>query len=206
MWSFKAWLTEDLDALADKVFSQRDKNAKLKPSVILQALGIKSNQPLKSINKGSIATIYSHPEDGTKVIKVTADAQDARNLLKAQRLNSPNIPKVYQSAKVGPKATALVIDFVQGHHMPYNSSALLSLINGDNWDEAQQAVRGILRPDHTRTQTLDKFDLNTDEERQKLSQLFMTLARLEKLGIDIYDFTDNILDNGQHYVIIDMGM
>lgn len=207
MWSFKTFLAEDLDAVADKVFGQRAANTKLDHVKIMTALGIKSNErKLQQINQGSLATVYQHPEDPTKIIKVTADAQDARNLVKSQRLNSPNIVRVYNSAKVGPKAVALVADFIKGESMPYNTNALLGLINGDNFDEARQAIRGILRPDRTRRKILDQMGMNTDEERMKLSRLFQTLAGLEKLGIDMYDFTDNILDGGNDYVIIDMGM
>jgi hypothetical protein len=207
MWSFKTFLAEDLDAVADKVFGQRAKNAKMDHVKIITALGIKTNdRQLQQINQGSLATVYQHPEDPTKVIKVTADAQDAKNLVKAQRLGSPNIVKIYNSAKISPRATALVADFVKGDSMPYNTNALLGLINGDDFEEARQAVRGILRPDRTRRKILTQLGMDSDEERMKLSRLFQTLAGLEKLGIDMYDFTDNILDAGSDYVIIDMGM
>lgn len=205
MWSFKLWLNEDLGAVADKVFSQRDRNAKMNPSKILNALGIKSNN-LEQINQGSLATVYRHPLDKTKLIKVTSDLNDAKNITKAQRLNSPNVVRLHQSVKIGPKAVALVVDFVPGKEMPYNTNALLSLINGDNWEDHRQAARNILRPDRTRRKTLDALGLNNTEELQKLSRLFGSLAQLEKIGIDIFDFTDNILDNGTDYVIVDLGM
>lgn len=206
MWSFKTWLNENLDALADKVFAQRSKNTKLDHSEIAQALGIKTNRPLTQINQGSLANIYKHPEDPSKVIKVTADMNDARNLIKSQRLNSPNIVKVYQSAKVGAKAYALVVDFIGGKSMPYNTNALLTLINGNHFDDTKDAISGILTPDRTRRQVLDKLGRNTEDEKQKLSRLFRTLYMLSKLGIDMDDFTDNILDGGTDYVIIDMGL
>ncbi len=205
MWSFKLWLNEDLSAVADKVFSQRDRNAKMKSSKILDALGIKGGD-LEQINQGSLATVYRHPLDKTKLIKVTSDLNDAKNIAKAQRLNSPNVVRLHQSAKVGPKAVALVVDFVPGKEMPYNTNALLSLINGDNWEEHGQAARNILRPDRTRRKTLDALGMNNQQELEKLSRLFGSLAQLEKIGIDIFDFTDNILDNGTDYVIVDLGM
>jgi hypothetical protein len=206
MISFKSFINEDLDAVADKLFSQRSKNLGLDHRKILAALGIQSNQSkLEKINSGSLANVYAHPTDQSKIIKVTADIMDARNLVKAQRLNSPNVVRVHNSAKVGPRAIALVADFVSGRSMPYNTNALLGLINGDNFEEARQAVKGIFRPDRVRRKILDQMGLNSDEEKSKLSRLFQTLAGLEKLGIDMFDFTDNILDNGSDYVIIDMG-
>lgn len=207
MFSFKTWLNEDLDAVADKVFGQRSQNAKLSHAKIMTALGIQSNEAqLRQINTGSLATIYQHPEDPSKIIKVTADAQDVKNLVKAQRLNSPNVVRVYNSAKIGPKAFGLVADLVKGRSMHYNTNELLGLMNGDNFEEAGQAVRGIMRPDRTRSKILDQLGMNTNDEKVKLSRLFQALAGLEKLGIDMYDFTDNILDAGGEYVIIDMGM
>ncbi len=204
MLSFKTWF-EDLDAVAEKLFSQRSRNTTLDHSKILKALGVEGDS-LEQINQGSLANIYAHPTDHTKVIKVTADLNDAKNLIKAQTLNSPNVVKTYQTAKISKKAVAIVADFVNGHDMPYNTNALLGLINGDNWEEARAAARGILRPDRTRTKILNTMKRNTENEREKLSRLFQTLAQLERIGIDIFDFTDNILDNGKDYVIVDLGM
>ena len=204
--SFKTWLGEDLDTAADKVFSQRGKNAKLPHSKILAALGIDHPDPLRQINQGSLATIYQHPLDPMKVIKVTSDMNDAKNLVKAQKINSPNVVKIYQSGKVNAKAVALVADHIRGDSMPYNTNALLSLIGGDRFDDAATASRAIFRPDRTRDKVLNQLGLDTTEERTKLSQLFKSLAQLERLGIDVFDFTDNILDAGDHYVMIDLGM
>jgi hypothetical protein len=80
------------------------------------------------------------------------------------------------------------------------------LISGDRWQDAKEAVRGILKPDRTRVETLNHFKKNTPQELTKLSELFATLAKLEGLGIEIDDFGDNIHDAGDHYVMIDLGL
>lgn len=204
--NFKTWFNESINVLADKVFSQREKNAKLPHDKILNALGISSTVPLKQINRGSLATIYQHPLDPKKIIKVTSDLNDAQNLVKAQKINSPNIVKIYQNSKINNKAVALIADYIQGNSMPYNTNAMLSLINGDNLDDAATASREIFNPDATRENVLNRLGLNTMEEKKKLSQLFKTLAQLERIGIDVFDFTDNVLDDGKKYVMIDLGM
>lgn len=176
-------------------------------ATILKAIGLPP-APLTQINTGSFATIYQYPGDRTKVIKVTRDTTDAKNLLKAQTLNSPNIVKIHQSAKIGDGAV-LVADYVTGRPIPYTSSVLAALIDGKNGlDEPERAARKIMNHGLSpfRDRILAKFGKDTPQERRKLAELLVAIGKLRRRGVDLADFTDNIIDDGQHYVIIDMGL
>jgi hypothetical protein len=203
--TFKKWLESSmLDQKASQTFVKQnwDQNA------ILYALGLQPTK-LNKVNTGSFATVYQYPNDPHKVIKVTSDKADAHRLINAQKLNSPNIVKIYKSAQLPNGSMILVSDFINGASMPYTSNTISALITGKNMmDSAINASRKILQPGTSpfRDRILQKFGHDNAHERQKLSELFMTLARLERMGIDINDFTDNVIDNGQHYVIIDMGL
>jgi len=98
---FRKWLeATTADALArkaSKAFAKQDWNQGL----ILQVLGLPPSL-LKVINTGSFATIYQHPKDPSKVIKVTSDKTDARRLIKAQQLRSPNIVKIHEKTYLFP--------------------------------------------------------------------------------------------------------
>lgn len=198
---------DDVDGIedADEVFGRRDENAKIEPATILKALGLTGDK-LEYLDQGSFAIVYKHPTDPNLLIKLTADDNDARNLVKAQGLKTRNIVRVHQVAKIRDHATALVVDYVKGRPMVYGNIGLTTLLNGDHFDDAKDAVRKIMRPDRTRLKVLNQFKKNTPEELSKLSELFGTLARLERMGIDIHDFGDNIHDEGDHYVMIDLGL
>lgn len=45
---------------------------------------------------------------------------------------------------------------------------------------------------NSQKRVLDKYDLNNDEEHDKLEDLFNTLHNLTKIGIELSDFQDNI--------------
>jgi hypothetical protein len=48
------------------------------------------------------------------------------------------------------------------------------------------------------------YNSNNEEEHEKLITLFETMKKLEEINIHLVDLTDNIIDNGQRYVIIDL--
>lgn len=206
IFSFKQWLEVSLDQKADAVFGRRDKNLRINFNSILSGLGLPTidGKP-QIIKKGSLAIVYQHPHDPRKIIKLTGDMDDARNLWKAQKLNSPNIVKVYAAKKLKGNSAVLVADKIDGKPMPYASNIFLALIHGDFFDDATEASQKILNPRGKRMQILQWMGKDDHQEYRKLSELFATLGRLEKIGIDMFDFTDNIIDNGPHYVIIDLG-
>lgn len=205
---FKEWIEAALlgDELAQKA-SDTFVKQKWNVSSILNLLGLPPEK-LKTINTGSFATVYQHPTDPSKVIKVTSDKADGRQLVKAQQLRSPNVVKIYQSSQLFNGSWVLVADFVHGPSIPFTSNTLAALINGKTIESPAVAARKIVQIGASpfRERILAKMGKDNPLERQKLAELFITLSRLEKLGIDIADFTDNIIDTGQHYVIIDMGL
>lgn len=207
MDNYFQWLENmaTLEKDADTFFSRRQSNQGMDFNTVLAALGLpESNTPPTVIGQGSLATVYQHP-DPNKVIKVTGDVSDARNLKNAQRLRSRNVLKVYQVVKVGPKAFAIVADKVAGAPMPYTSNVIAALIDGDSMDDALEASEEILNPTGVRLEILRRMGKLEQTEIEKLSELFRTIGRLERMGIDMFDYTDNVLDAGSHYVIVDMG-
>ena len=202
---FKLWF-ESLETISNKLFSRRETNLKISPNKILQAVGINSKKPLQIIGKGSLATVYKHPVDPTKVIKVTGDAKDYKNLITATKRNIPDIPKVYNSAKLSNNTFVLVLDYISGTIIPYSTPALHALIQGENFDDLNEAIKNIFdESDNERNKILDNYSRNNHNERVKLSRLFKTLFNLERIGIELFDYSENIIDNGNRYVVIDMG-
>lgn len=202
---FKLWF-ESLETMSDRVFSRRESNLKISPNKILQAIGINSKKPLQIIGKGSLATVYKHPVDPTKVIKVTGDAKDYKNLINATKRNIADVPRVYNSAKLSNNTFILILDYISGQIIPYSTSALHALIQGENIDDLNEAIKNIFdESDNERNRILDAYSRNDHKERVKLSRLFRTLFNLERIGIELFDYSENIIDDGNRYVIIDMG-
>ena len=202
---FKLWF-ESLETISDKIFSRRESNLKISSNKILQAVGINSKKPLQIIGKGSLATVYKHPVDPTKIIKVTGDSRDYKNLINATKRNIPDIPKVYNSAKLSNNTFILVLDYISGTIIPYSTSALHALIQGENFDDLSEAIKNIFdESDNERNKILDNYSTNNHNERVKLSRLFRTLLNLERIGIELFDYSENIIDDGKRYIVIDMG-
>ena len=206
---FKLWLDSTVatadDRKSEKFFGQRDK---IQNSNIGELLGFK--KPLIKINQGSLATIYQHPENENQIIKVTSHKDDLMNLFLAQKLNSRNIVKLFtrpEPVPKMPKAFWAVEEKVNGEPMVYDTGSFIGLINGDRMESIKGAVKSIVYADtdRTRSMILDRFDKNNDEEYTKLSDLFETLLNLERMRISMVDFAQNILDDGDHYVIVDLG-
>lgn len=208
--NFKSWLEgrssfASLDRESDVVFGKREKNKSLNIKDIFDKLGIKTNKIPKQINHGSHANIYENPVDASRLVKITSDVVDAKNLIKAQRLNSPNIAKVFRSIVLDNGSIALDVQKINGTVPVYNSNTIAALIDGDDFDDAEQASKDILNPSGTRLKILNQLGVSSSQELIKLSNLFKTLGRLSKMGIDIYDFTENIIDDGKNLVLIDLG-
>ncbi len=184
----------------------------LQDTDILKALRL-PKQKLQVIGRGSFATVYQHPTEKNKVIKVTKDKNDIRNLIKAQSLKSPNIVKLHPIAgnfSVGVGNLYLVVaDKVEGRSFPYTSDIIATLIGGKSGMEnaAKASVKiGQIGLSPFRDKVLNRLGLDDERERSKLSSLLLTVSHLEKRGIEFFDFTDNVIDTGDHHVIIDMGL
>lgn len=192
---FRKWLEEfeefeDLDAMADEFFSQRARNEEIDDAIILKALGLPGELVLKKIKQGSVANIYLHPQDETKVIKVTADMADGQHTRAAQQLQpNRNIVKLHKGpVQINNKAIAMVLDYVHGEPMPYTAAAMIEMMDG-NIDRV-----------------LKHFNKETPAERSRIEQLLDTLSKLEHIGVNIFDLDgDNILNTGEAYVIVDLG-
>jgi len=198
-------------------FNRRDANFKLDHGLILKALGIKHKGPMQPIMSGagdarkpltgSFANLYHHPLEETLAIKVTGDGDDYNHLRAAQRLRSPCITRVHGSAKLNDQAWALIVDFIPGEPMVYGGTQLIALIQGKYADDAETAARKLRagRIGNTRQRILEGLDRWNQDEIDKLARLFDAIAGLQRLDIDISDFTENIIETPENYVIVDMG-
>src|SRR5437763_108606 len=85
-------------------------------ALTLPALGIQgvtAEPPLHA--QGSHADIYLNPTNQNTLVKVTDDAEDARNTVAAQSLNSSNVVRCYAHTQTGVvNGTALLVDFIKG--------------------------------------------------------------------------------------------
>lgn len=178
-------------------------------AVTLPALGIQgvtAEPPLHA--QGTHADIYANPSNPNTLIKVTNDAADASNLLAAQALNSPNVVRCHAHATQGVVGgTALLVDLVKGQRAPYSTPEFLGLIEGQQGlDSRDQAHVRIMRPDPFRTGILQSHGRLNKAELTKLSQLFRTLYLLEsRLNVFLVDLTENVIDAGPAYVLVDLG-
>jgi len=196
---------------SEEMFGRRKKNEGMKFNVVLKALGLPSirTQP-KPIGTGSTANVYMHPQDQTKVIKVTGDFQDAQRFekLRRRKFQHPCIVNCYAVVQVNPTAMAMILDYVPGNVMAYGSM-FPQLLLGDNYEDAAEAAQSIMyggEYDKSRAQVFQASGMpDTEEERERLSHLFDAIAQLERMGIIVADFNENIIDAGDRYVIIDLG-
>jgi hypothetical protein len=207
MGAFKSWLklTEYGKYETEEMFSQKEKTQK---SNISKLLGF--SKPLKKFGEGSLATLYQHPTKTNLLIKVTAHKSDVLNIARAQQLNSPNIVKAYpwsdnSIVKDLPtiKSLAIIVEKIPGLPMAYTTSEFYDLSLNGKFELAADWLNSTLHK--KQIPILDQHSKNNPAEHEKLASLFNTLSQLEKYRIQLSDFQDNIIDNGHHYVIIDMG-
>ena len=200
---FKKWL-ENL--AYEKAFAQRDITQKTN---VAKLLGI--NGSLIKYKQGSFATLYQHPKNKNRLIKITSHKEDVLNLVKAQNLNSNNIIKLFgwenkEKIKELPNlnSLAIIVEKIDGPSMIYTTSDFYELsLNG----KFELASDWIMQGGHEKQKRImDRYQMNADQEHYKLYDLFKTLHNLKKFyRIELTDFEDNIIDNGNRYVIIDMG-
>jgi hypothetical protein len=199
-----------LDQMADDLFSSRMKNQDFKFNAVLASLGLpKSNKKPVLIGNGTLANVYVNPHNGGQIIKVTSDAQEARNfeILMKNKFQSPNIVTCYKIGNLGPTTKALLCDYIQGTPMEYSNDEFLALINGDNFDDYSETIAALSSGEYgsKRSEVFYSHNKSPEQEAAKLIPLMSSLSQLEVLGIDIFDFDNNVLDDGVNYVLVDLG-
>lgn len=200
---FRDWLLSE--GSYDGLFLQRDRTQK---SNIGKLLGFDKN--IVKFSQGSIATLYKHPFQSGVLIKVTSHKEDISNLVRAQKLRSRNVARLFPWDSGGLvrelpslKSQAVIVEWISGDPMSYMTGDFFELsLNG----EFELAADWLNSTVHKRqAAVLDRYGKNDAEEHTKLAELFVTLGNLEKYRIELSDFEDNILDAGDRYVIVDMG-
>lgn len=212
-WANDDWDSEEdweakVSQRAEKVFGQRKTNSMLDFRTILKHLGLPdTRRSPKQIGVGSMATVYVNPHNPKTVIKVTSDVADITNIQKAQKLQSPNIVKMHQFKIVSPQMAVAVLDYVKGKQVPISIDGIMRLVQGDHNEGYADAVTGIFNTeDQTRNSVLNAYKINNHKTRMKWSELFKTLANLERMKIALDDLSENLIDNGQSLVLIDLGL
>lgn len=193
-----------LKLIAENIFTARERIDK---SNIGKLLGY--NKPLRKIATGTFSNIFLHPTDQSKLIKVTCHKSDVQNTIRAQRLNSNNIVKLYswedgQSAKPLPtiKAWALQVEKIDGPPLKYPTDYFLRLGYMGSFEKAADWLKA--GGSESQNKILQQYKAD-DTEKEKLAELFDALQSLSRIGIELSDFDQNIIDNGSRYVIIDLG-
>jgi hypothetical protein len=206
---FKDWLNlSEAKTNYDAMFSQRDKTQK---SDVSSLLGFK--KPLVKFSQGSLATLYQHPTNKNLLIKITSHKEDINNIVKAQRVNSPNVVKTFPWDKEGTlikslpslNSLAIIVEKVNGTPMVYTNNDFLALGLNGSFEKAADWLLGTMLEEQE--VILDQYNKNNVEEHYKLISLFKTLSKLagREYRIELSDFDQNILDTGDRYVIVDMG-
>ena len=195
MLEFKLWF-ENLVKASEKAFEAKNKIKKQEKN-LGKILGFQ--KPLNFFSQGSYALIYEHPLFQDRLIKITTHKDDAYNLYKAQRVVLPynkNIVKLYGRPQEkfisGVKCWVLDVEKINGPTIPLSGVEILALKN-DHPSDAEMS------------QILARYGKDTIPEHRKLNDLLDTLRKLDRIGIPLSDLTDNILDAGNRYVIVDFG-
>lgn len=194
------------EAPVDTAFGQRRKTQRVN---VGKLLGF--TQPLQPVAHGSFATLYQHPHSDHVLIKVTSHKSDVQNVVKAQKLNSDNVVRVFDwddGAKFKPlptvKSWALLVEKIDGMPMKYSTSHFYTLAYNGNFELAKDWLD--YGGSSEQKEILEAYQTMDDRELSKLSSLFQALNDLSRnYGIDLSDFEDNILDDGRRYVLIDLG-
>jgi hypothetical protein len=201
--NFSKWLENYAD---EKIFYQKEKTQK---SDVSKILGFK--KPLKKVAEGSYATLYQHPTDKNKLIKITSHDEDVKNALKSQKINSNNIVKLYdwkngEKIKKIPELNsyAMIVEKIQGNPIIYTTSEIYDLSLSGKFELAADWLD--YEPRKIQSAILEKYNNNNDKENGKLAELFRSLQQIKNFyKIDLVDFQDNIIDEGNRYVIVDLG-
>lgn len=193
-----------LKLIAENIFNARERIDKAN---IGKLLGY--NKPLKKIATGTFSNIFLHPTDQSKLIKVTSHKSDVQNTIRAQRLSNNNIVKLYswedgQSAKPLQtiKAWALQVEKIDGPPLKYPTDHFLRLGYMGSFEKAADWLKA--GGSESQNKILQHYKAD-DIEKEKLAELFDALQSLSRIGIELSDFDQNIIDNGSRYVIIDLG-
>ncbi len=209
---FKLWLeafaNSTIDQTSNQFFARKATNADLGFNSILTALKLPtSNKKPQIIGNGSTATVYRNPHNPNQVIKVTGDMRDARNFSRIKGLNIENVAHCYNVVKINPTAAAILCDYIQGTPMVYSNDEFLALVNGDRFEDYPSAIKNLQNGNlgKIRTRVFYNHKISPETELPRLIPLFKTLFMLEQKGIDLVDFDQNVIFNGQKYVIIDLG-
>lgn len=200
---FRTWLEE---IAHEKAFAQRDRTQK---ADVGRLLGFKTN--LMRYSQGSFATLYQHPRRRDRLIKITAHKEDVHNLARAQNLNSPNIPKLFdwedgKKVKELPSlnSVAIMVEKIDGSPMAYTTGDFYDLSLDGKFGLASDWIMHGGTPKQKKV--MEKYGLDGEMEHSRLATLFATLRDLRKFyRIDLSDFQDNIMDAGGRYVLVDMG-
>lgn len=198
---FKKWI-ESEDVFSHKQNLQKEKN-------IGSILGFKS--PLIKVKEGTFATIYQHPKEKNKLIKITSHEEDVKNLLKCQNIKSDNVVKIFPWSKKEKiknlpnfKSYAIIVEKIEGTPMVYSTPEFYQLGLNGKFELAKDWLNSGGKPEQNKI--LERHQKNNMEEQDKLSDLFHTLNTIKKFyRIDLVDFQDNILEEKNRYVIVDMG-
>ncbi len=204
---FKDWMFREAKYDDEKMFSQRDKTQK---SDVSSLLGF--NKPLIKFSQGSFATLYQHPTDKNLLIKITSHKEDIKNIIKSQKIDSPNIVKAFPWDRKGTlikdlpelNSLAIIVEKIIGTSMVYTTGDFFDLSLNGEFELAADWLDSTLQK--KQKEILDQYSKNNIEEHYKLSSLFRALSKLERFyRIELSDFQDNILEAKDRYVIVDMG-
>ncbi len=192
--NFSKWLENYAD---EKIFYQKEKTQK---SDVSKILGFK--KPLKKVAEGSYATLYQHPTDKNKLIKITSHDEDVKNALKSQKSNSNNGEKIKKIPELN--SYAMIVEKIQGNPIIYTTSEIYDLSLSGKFELAADWLD--YEPRKIQSAILEKYNNNNDKENGKLAELFRSLQQIKNFyKIDLVDFQDNIIDEGNRYVIVDLG-
>jgi hypothetical protein len=99
---------------------------------------------------------------------------------------------------------AMIVEKIQGKPIIYTTSEIYDLSLSGKFELAADWLD--YEPRKIQSAILEKYNNNNDKENGKLAELFRSLQQIKNFyKIDLVDFQDNIIDEGNRYVIVDLG-
>ena len=151
-----------------------------------------------SVNDSFVMNAWGKSQNLERV-KLIPDGSGTFTRLMGMLVDKDNLGFGYRSWRY-----AMIVEKIQGNPIIYTTSEIYDLSLSGKFELAADWLD--YEPRKIQSAILEKYNNNNDKENGKLAELFRSLQQIKNFyKIDLVDFQDNIIDEGNRYVIVDLG-